>query len=55
MTDFTGAGDISGDGHVDLLVKDPTGTLWSYRGTGDGHFLKRRAVGIGWSGLSLAS
>lgn len=48
---LVGVGDISGDGHPDLLARDASGVLWVYRGTGSasGLFATRAKVGGGWS------
>jgi hypothetical protein len=46
------AGDLTGDGAVDLLaIKDSTGRLYLYAGTGKGGFTStRKEVGHGWTG-----
>ncbi|MFJ4870647.1 FG-GAP repeat domain-containing protein [Streptomyces sp. NPDC088757] len=36
-----GADDVTGDGIGDLWARDANGTLWSYRGTGNGKFATR--------------
>lgn len=43
------AGDLSGDGALDVLARDLNGTLWLYRGNGRGGWLTRVAVGTGWN------
>ncbi|WP_411072268.1 FG-GAP repeat domain-containing protein [Streptomyces sp. cmx-4-25] len=45
-----GAGDFSGDGRADVLVRDGSGTLYVYRGTGvaTAPFAARAKVGTGW-------
>src|SRR5665809_74228 len=50
---FTAAGDLDGDGHHDLVARDPdTGQLHAYLGTGAGGFTRQRVPGE-WSGYSL--
>ncbi|MFF0476204.1 N-acetylmuramoyl-L-alanine amidase [Streptomyces sp. NPDC004284] len=43
-------GDLTGDGKADLVARDTTGTLWSYKGTGTATtpFATRLKVGGGW-------
>ncbi|MFD7918212.1 FG-GAP repeat domain-containing protein [Streptomyces sp. NPDC059740] len=44
-----GPGDLTGDGHGDLLARDSSGVLWLYPGRGDGASLAARTkVGGGW-------
>jgi hypothetical protein len=45
-----GAGDITGDGHPDLVARDTTGVLWLYRGTGrtDTPLANRTRICGGW-------
>ncbi|MFJ8693609.1 FG-GAP repeat domain-containing protein, partial [Streptomyces roseolilacinus] len=46
---LTGVGDLSGDGKGDLLARTPGGTLYLYRGDGQGYgFAGRTNVGSGW-------
>ncbi|MEU7113611.1 FG-GAP-like repeat-containing protein [Streptomyces sp. NPDC046182] len=46
---LVGAGDLSGDGKGDLLARDGSGTLYLYRGNGQGTaFASRVKVGGGW-------
>ncbi|WP_051716133.1 FG-GAP repeat domain-containing protein [Streptomyces bikiniensis] len=49
---LAGAGDLDGDGFVDLVARDGSGGLWFYGGTGrlaDGNRFKARVrVGGGW-------
>ncbi len=45
-------GDLTGDGHDDLLARDARGRLWLYAGTGHGAFRKRVPVGSGWGRFS---
>ncbi|QPK45052.1 N-acetylmuramoyl-L-alanine amidase [Streptomyces gardneri] len=43
-------GDLSGDGKADLIGRDASGVLWSYKGTGSSTtpFATRYRVGAGW-------
>jgi hypothetical protein len=43
-------GDMTGDGKADLLVRDASGTLWLYQGTGKpaSPYLTRTKAGTGW-------
>ncbi|MER5712889.1 N-acetylmuramoyl-L-alanine amidase [Streptomyces sp. NPDC002122] len=43
-------GDLSGDGKADLIGRDASGVLWSYKGTGNATtpFATRYRVGAGW-------
>ncbi|MFF8386917.1 FG-GAP-like repeat-containing protein [Streptomyces kanasensis] len=45
-----GTGDVTGDGHADLIARDKAGVLWLYRGTGveARPFATRTKVGSGW-------
>ncbi|WP_228974514.1 FG-GAP-like repeat-containing protein [Streptomyces sp. DH12] len=45
-----GTGDVTGDGHADLIARDKAGVLWLYRGTGveARPFAARTKVGSGW-------
>ena len=52
---LTGPGDVTGDGKVDLILKDAAGVLWVYPGTGTGSFGTRTKVGTGWSTAILGS
>ncbi|WP_225850633.1 FG-GAP-like repeat-containing protein [Streptomyces sp. HPF1205] len=47
---LTGAGDITGDGHPDLLARDHDGVLWLYQGTGSTTtpYKPRIEIGPGW-------
>ncbi|MEU7568559.1 VCBS repeat-containing protein [Streptomyces fradiae] len=46
---LTGPGDLSGDGKGDLLARTSGGTLYLYRGNGEGTgFAGRTSVGTGW-------
>ena len=43
------AGDFSGDGHPDVLARDPAGALWLYKGNGTGGWiLPAVSVGASW-------
>ncbi|CAG7650996.1 FG-GAP repeat domain-containing protein [Actinacidiphila bryophytorum] len=48
---LTGAGDITGDGHPDLVARDTAGVLWLYRGTGrtDTPLANRTRICSGWN------
>ncbi|MFD9794454.1 FG-GAP repeat domain-containing protein [Streptomyces sp. NPDC059070] len=47
---LVGAGDLNNDGHNDLLARDGSGTLYLYRGYGNGYqFSSRLKVGGGWN------
>jgi len=50
----TQAGDMTGDGHADLLARDTAGRLWLYRGTGNAAapYAARIQVGSGWQGYT---
>ncbi|WP_069465896.1 FG-GAP repeat domain-containing protein [Actinacidiphila rubida] len=52
---LTGAGDLTGDGHADLLARDTTGVLWLYKGTGkpSAPFAARIRIGAGWNSYNL--
>lgn len=45
------AGDVSGDGHADMAGRRSDGTLWLWRGRGDGTFRSRIQIGTstGWN------
>ncbi|WUH93020.1 VCBS repeat-containing protein [Streptomyces sp. NBC_00433] len=51
---LVGAGDLTGDGHADLLGRDSAGVLWLYRGTGSATkpLADRVRVGGGWQGYT---
>ncbi|WBO65288.1 trypsin-like serine protease [Streptomyces camelliae] len=42
-------GDVTGDGHQDLLTVDSSGNFWLYPGTGHGTFGSRVKLGYGWN------
>ncbi|WUH91222.1 VCBS repeat-containing protein [Streptomyces sp. NBC_00433] len=48
------AGDITGDGHPDLLARDTAGVLWYYPGTGNpaAPYANRIRIGGGWQGYT---
>ncbi|WP_405808235.1 VCBS repeat-containing protein [Streptomyces sp. NBC_00210] len=50
-TSVRGTGDVTRDGHADLIARDKAGVLWLYRGTGveSKPFAARTKVGSGWS------
>ncbi|MFI1386264.1 FG-GAP repeat domain-containing protein [Embleya sp. NPDC020886] len=45
---ITSAGDLSGDGHPDLVAREPGGDLYLYKGLGNGRFGDRIKIGNGW-------
>ncbi|SEQ02244.1 FG-GAP repeat domain-containing protein [Streptomyces radiopugnans] len=45
-----GVGDITGDGHADIVVRNTDGVLYRNHGKGDGTFTKRTEIGAGWGG-----
>jgi hypothetical protein len=51
---IVGAGDITGDGHPDLVARDTAGVLWVYRGTGrtDAPLANRTRICAGWQGYN---
>ncbi|MFF4766320.1 FG-GAP-like repeat-containing protein [Streptomyces sp. NPDC001255] len=48
--DIVVAGDITGDGRSDLVVRDSAGKLWYNVGNGKGSFSARKSLDKGWSG-----
>ncbi|MFJ8662897.1 N-acetylmuramoyl-L-alanine amidase [Streptomyces sp. NPDC093795] len=52
---IVGPSDLSGDGKVDLIGRDGSGTLWSYKGLGSATtpFATRVNVGPGWQIYNL--
>jgi hypothetical protein len=54
-TAFAATGDITGDGHADLLARDSGGTMWLYDGTGSAAapYSARVKIGAGWNGYTL--
>ncbi|MFD7334897.1 FG-GAP repeat domain-containing protein [Streptomyces violascens] len=53
-TTLTGTGDLTGDGHPDLLARDHNGVLWLYKGTGNPNapFTDPTRLGAGWNTFS---
>jgi len=49
------AADVDGDQRTDLVAVRSDGTLWHYRGVGNGGFHKAQQVGRSWSGLRVAT
>ncbi|MGO4589672.1 FG-GAP repeat domain-containing protein [Paenarthrobacter sp. 2TAF44] len=50
MTALTSPGDWDGDGAPDVLARDSSGALWTYRGDGTGGWIPGRTqVGWGWN------
>ncbi|MFE1441906.1 FG-GAP-like repeat-containing protein [Streptomyces sp. NPDC058739] len=43
-----GAGDFTGDGRTDLVVRDTSGSLWRLNGNGKGSFGGRVRIATGW-------
>ncbi|MFP8883221.1 FG-GAP-like repeat-containing protein [Streptomyces mangrovi] len=43
-----GVGDITGDGHADIVVRRTDGVLYRNDGRGDGTFTRRTEIGTGW-------
>lgn len=54
-TMLTGTGDVTGDGHTDLLGRDHDGVLWLYKGTASttARFAPRTRIGAGWNTYNL--
>lgn len=54
-TAFAAVGDITGDGHADLLGRDSTGVLWLYKGTGSASapYAARVRIGSGWNTYNM--
>jgi len=48
-------GDVTGDGHPDLIARTRDGKLRLYPGNGRGGFGVPRVVGVGWSGMAKIS
>ena len=46
------AGDLTGDGKVDLLARDTAGKLWLFPGQGGTTWGTKRSLGTGWGGMS---
>ncbi|MET9801186.1 trypsin-like serine protease [Streptomyces sp. NPDC006368] len=51
--DITLPGDLTLDGHTDLVAKDSAGTLWMWAGRGNGTFSAKVKIGVGWSSYSV--
>ncbi|WP_245769699.1 FG-GAP repeat domain-containing protein [Streptomyces indicus] len=45
-----GAGDITGDGKADLVMRDTAGNLWRHSGRGTGTFSSPVKIATGWGG-----
>ncbi|MDX6331592.1 MAG: hypothetical protein QOI83_3975, partial [Streptomycetaceae bacterium] len=55
-TKLVATGDMNNDGIADLLVRDSSGVLWLYKGTGkatSGIFAARVRIGAGWNQYNL--
>lgn len=52
---FAAVGDITGDGHADLVARDSGGTLWLYKGTGSASapYAAKVRIGSGWNVYNL--
>ncbi|MEU6702520.1 VCBS repeat-containing protein [Streptomyces wuyuanensis] len=48
-TDFLVPGDLTRDGHTDLVVRDTKGDMWLYAGTGKKSFKPRVKIGARWT------
>ncbi|WFN91038.1 N-acetylmuramoyl-L-alanine amidase [Arcanobacterium wilhelmae] len=56
MSTVFGGSDFDGDGNVDILgIEKVTGNLILYPGRGDGHFLAKKTIGVGWGDVSNIS
>jgi uncharacterized protein YktB (UPF0637 family) len=53
---FAGIADWDGDGHQDIVAKDPTGVLWLYAGESKRDYSQqsRVQIGHGWNGFTFA-
>lgn len=51
MRDMNAIGDLTSNGHADMVVVDDAGRLWLYEGKGDATFGQRHQIGHGWDGL----
>jgi hypothetical protein len=47
---LVGVGDITGDGHADIVVRDTNGVLYRNNGKGDGTLTGRYEISAGWGG-----
>ncbi|MER5603212.1 FG-GAP-like repeat-containing protein [Streptomyces sp. NPDC002265] len=47
---IVGVGDITGDGHADLIARDTSGAVWRNSGNGKGSFGGRTRIATGWQG-----
>jgi hypothetical protein len=53
ITAMTAAGDMTGDGRLDVLARDSAGRLWLYPMVGTGTFQPRRLIGAsGWNAMT---
>lgn len=52
---IVGPSDLTGDGKVDFVARDGSGTLWLYKGTGSATspYAPRVQVGPGWQSYNL--
>ena len=53
FTAIVGGGDYSGDGNIDVIVRNTKGELILYRGNGSGGWAGSVKVGSGWARLSM--
>lgn len=49
---LTPAGDVDGDKRVDVIARNPNGTLWLYRSDGTGYVAGSKQIGQGWQAMS---
>src|SRR5688500_20195326 len=45
MNSISATGDLTGDGRADIVARDSSGVLWTYRGNGSGTRSEERRVG----------
>ncbi|UUN29201.1 trypsin-like serine protease [Streptomyces sp. FIT100] len=57
FTAYATTGDLTGDGRADFMVRDSSGYLWAYKGTGSASapfaLAQRVKVGTGWKSYGL--
>ena len=52
MTAIVAVGDMTGDGHPDIVARDPNGVLWLYPGNGSNGFGARIQLATGWQDMT---